>query len=71
MIRINLLPRERVQRRPIAPRLLLVVVGAALLVVVTAATPAGVLRAVIAPFVVLSVSVPSVGTTTFRRSRST
>jgi len=38
MIRINLLPRERVQRRPIAPRLLLVVVGAALLVVVTAAT---------------------------------
>lgn len=38
MIKINLLPREKAQRRPIAPRLLLVAVGAALLVVVTAAT---------------------------------
>jgi Tfp pilus assembly protein PilN len=38
MIRINLLPRERVQRRPIAPRILLVLVGAVLLVVVTGAT---------------------------------
>jgi len=38
MIRINLLPRERVQRRPIAPRLLLVLVAGVLLVAVAAAT---------------------------------
>lgn len=38
MIRINLLPRERIQRRPIAPRILLVLVGGVLLGVVTIAT---------------------------------
>ena len=38
MIRINLLPRERVQRAPIAPRVLLVLVGAALMAVVTVVT---------------------------------
>lgn len=38
MIRINLLPRERVQRRPVAPRVLIVLVVGALAVATTAAT---------------------------------
>jgi len=38
MIRINLLPRERVQRQPLAPRLLLILVGAIAIVAVAAAT---------------------------------
>lgn len=38
MIRINLLPRERVQRQPLAPRILLMLVGAVAIVAVAAAT---------------------------------
>lgn len=38
MIRINLLPRERTQRQPLAPRLFLILVGAVALVAVAAAT---------------------------------